>query len=158
VTPGRPAFVTGVLIFLAGGLLKPLRGSGNLLGERRSRRVVGGLSWFEMRKRAASLCRISKVMPPACPVDRRSMLTLRMIGRNDYSVREDGQPIGRIRYASERTPGIWLWPCCSGIEPSLLPRRRAPHLLPSPAYRERIETGAGTAAAERKFRGTGGTR
>jgi hypothetical protein len=20
-----------------------------------------------------------------------------------------GQPIGRIRYASERTPGIWLW-------------------------------------------------
>jgi hypothetical protein len=22
---------------------------------------------------------------------------------------EDGQPIGRIRYASERAPGIWLW-------------------------------------------------
>ena len=37
------------------------------------------------------------------------MLTMRMIGQNDYSVREDGQPIGRIRYASERTPGIWIW-------------------------------------------------
>ena len=37
------------------------------------------------------------------------MLTLRMIGQNDYSVREDGQSIGRIRYASGRTPGIWLW-------------------------------------------------
>jgi hypothetical protein len=37
------------------------------------------------------------------------MLTMRMIGQNDYSIREDGQPIGRIRYASERTPGIWLW-------------------------------------------------
>ena len=32
-----------------------------------------------------------------------------MIGQHDYSVREDGQPIGRIRFASERTPGIWLW-------------------------------------------------
>ena len=37
------------------------------------------------------------------------MLTMRMIGQNDYSVREDGQAIGRIRYASERTPGIWIW-------------------------------------------------
>jgi hypothetical protein len=37
------------------------------------------------------------------------MLTMRMIGQNDYSIREDGQPIGRIRYASERTPGVWLW-------------------------------------------------
>ena len=37
------------------------------------------------------------------------MLTLRMIGQNDYSVRENAQPIGRIHFASERTPGIWLW-------------------------------------------------
>jgi len=37
------------------------------------------------------------------------MLTLRMIGQNDYSIREDGQPIGCIRFASERTPGIWIW-------------------------------------------------
>jgi hypothetical protein len=37
------------------------------------------------------------------------MLTLRLIGVNDYSVFEDGQRIGRIRYAKERTPGIWLW-------------------------------------------------
>ena len=27
----------------------------------------------------------------------------------DYSVLEDGQRIGRIRYAEERIPGIWLW-------------------------------------------------
>jgi len=27
----------------------------------------------------------------------------------DYAVREDGQPIGRIRYAHERTTGIWIW-------------------------------------------------
>jgi hypothetical protein len=37
------------------------------------------------------------------------MLTMRTIGRHDYRIREDGQPIGRIRYARERTPGIWLW-------------------------------------------------
>jgi hypothetical protein len=36
-------------------------------------------------------------------------LTLRMIGVNDYAVHEDGQQIGRIRFASERNPGIWLW-------------------------------------------------
>jgi hypothetical protein len=32
-----------------------------------------------------------------------------MTGQNDYSIREDGQHIGRIRFASERTPGIWIW-------------------------------------------------
>ena len=37
------------------------------------------------------------------------MLTMRMIGPNDYRIREDGQPIGRIRFASERVPGVWLW-------------------------------------------------
>jgi hypothetical protein len=37
------------------------------------------------------------------------MLKLRSIGQNDYSVLEGDQLIGRIRYASERTPGVWLW-------------------------------------------------
>ena len=37
------------------------------------------------------------------------MLKLRRIGIRDYSVLEDGQRIGRIRLASERTPPIWLW-------------------------------------------------
>lgn len=37
------------------------------------------------------------------------MLTMRSIGQNDYEVRDCGQPIGRIRYARERTPGIWIW-------------------------------------------------
>jgi hypothetical protein len=36
-------------------------------------------------------------------------LTLRSIGIRDYRVSDDGQRIGRIRYASERTPGIWIW-------------------------------------------------
>ncbi|WP_338826756.1 hypothetical protein [Bradyrhizobium sp. 27S5] len=36
-------------------------------------------------------------------------LALRPIGKRDYSVLEDGQQIGRIRYASERSPGVWLW-------------------------------------------------
>lgn len=39
----------------------------------------------------------------------RVTLTLRSIGQNDYTVHESGQQIGRIRYASERTPGIWYW-------------------------------------------------
>jgi hypothetical protein len=37
------------------------------------------------------------------------MLALRPIGQNDYNVIEDGERIGRIRYAGERTPGVWLW-------------------------------------------------
>jgi hypothetical protein len=36
-------------------------------------------------------------------------LTLRLTGARDYSVFEDGQHIGRIRFASERSPGVWLW-------------------------------------------------
>ena len=37
------------------------------------------------------------------------MLTLRLIGPNDYSVFDDGQRIGRIRFASERNGGLWVW-------------------------------------------------
>ena len=37
------------------------------------------------------------------------MLTLRLIAPNDYTVLEDGQLIGRIRLARERTHPIWLW-------------------------------------------------
>jgi hypothetical protein len=37
------------------------------------------------------------------------MLSLRLIAPNDYSVLEDGQLIGRIRLARERSPSIWLW-------------------------------------------------
>jgi hypothetical protein len=38
-------------------------------------------------------------------------LRLRPIGANDYTVLEGSQRIGRIRYAKERTPGLWLWHC-----------------------------------------------
>ena len=37
------------------------------------------------------------------------MLKLRSIGIRDYSVFERGQRIGRIRFAGERMPGVWLW-------------------------------------------------
>jgi hypothetical protein len=37
------------------------------------------------------------------------MLKLRSIGINDYRVLDGGQRIGRIRFADERIPGIWLW-------------------------------------------------
>ncbi|MBR1290128.1 hypothetical protein [Bradyrhizobium ottawaense] len=39
------------------------------------------------------------------------MLTLRLIAPNDYTVHEDGQLIGRIRYTRERSPGLWMWTC-----------------------------------------------
>jgi hypothetical protein len=37
------------------------------------------------------------------------VLKLRTIGLNDYAVLEGGQRIGRIRFASERMPSVWLW-------------------------------------------------
>ena len=37
------------------------------------------------------------------------MLKLRPIGIRDYSVLEGHQRIGRIRFAGERQPGVWLW-------------------------------------------------
>ena len=36
-------------------------------------------------------------------------LKLRNIGDRDYLVLEGRQRVGRIRYASERNPGIWIW-------------------------------------------------
>ncbi len=40
---------------------------------------------------------------------RKNMLKLRSIGVRDYSVPEGEQRIGRIRFAGERIPGVWLW-------------------------------------------------
>ena len=37
------------------------------------------------------------------------MLKLRTIGMHDYRVLEGRQRIGRIRFADERKPGVWLW-------------------------------------------------
>ncbi|OKO67670.1 hypothetical protein AC629_42570 [Bradyrhizobium sp. NAS80.1] len=36
-------------------------------------------------------------------------LLLRSIGPRDYTVLEGEQRIGRIRWAKERSPGVWLW-------------------------------------------------
>ena len=40
---------------------------------------------------------------------RATMLKLRSIGIRDYSVLEGRQRIGRIRFAAERSPSIWIW-------------------------------------------------
>ncbi|MEY9185007.1 hypothetical protein ABIG06_006509 [Bradyrhizobium sp. USDA 326] len=37
------------------------------------------------------------------------MLRLRALDPDDYIVFEDGQMIGRIRLARERSPELWLW-------------------------------------------------
>ena len=37
------------------------------------------------------------------------MLKLRSIGTRDYSVYDDEQRIGRIRFADERMLCVWLW-------------------------------------------------
>jgi hypothetical protein len=37
------------------------------------------------------------------------MLKLRTIGIRDYRVLEGRQRIGRIRFADERMPDVWLW-------------------------------------------------
>ena len=39
----------------------------------------------------------------------RAMLKLRRIRLNDYNVIENDQRIGRIRYAVDRTPRVWIW-------------------------------------------------
>ena len=40
---------------------------------------------------------------------RGNMLKFRSIGLSDYSVLKGRQRIGRIRLATERIPGVWLW-------------------------------------------------
>jgi hypothetical protein len=37
------------------------------------------------------------------------MLKLRRIRLNDYNVIENDQRIGRIHYAVDRTPRVWVW-------------------------------------------------
>jgi hypothetical protein len=40
---------------------------------------------------------------------RPDLLKLRSLGQNDYRGLEGRQRIGRIRFANERTPGMWIW-------------------------------------------------
>ena len=47
------------------------------------------------------MCHVRDVLPPCSPCE--------WSATNDYSVFEDKRRIGRIRFASERTPPIWLW-------------------------------------------------
>lgn len=37
------------------------------------------------------------------------MLLLRPIGKDDYSVIDAGEAVGRIRLASERRGEVWMW-------------------------------------------------
>lgn len=36
-------------------------------------------------------------------------LVAHKIAKADYEVLDDGQPVGRIRRAIERTPTVWVW-------------------------------------------------
>ncbi len=36
-------------------------------------------------------------------------LSLRTIGGRDFTIFDDGQQVGRIRYAQERSPPRWIW-------------------------------------------------
>ena len=40
---------------------------------------------------------------------RPDLLKLRSLGDRDYSMLQGRQRIGRIRYASERWPPVWIW-------------------------------------------------
>jgi len=48
---------------------------------------------------------VSRTQPGA----RKNKLKLRSIGINDYSVLGGRQRIGRIRFADEHMPAVWLW-------------------------------------------------
>ncbi|WP_245471808.1 hypothetical protein [Bradyrhizobium nanningense] len=45
------------------------------------------------------------------------MLTLRLIDPDDGLVLEDGQPIGRVPYASDRSPGPRFWTVTLPVPP-----------------------------------------
>src|SRR4029077_11643769 len=53
------------------------------------------------------------------------MLKLRTIGIRDYRVLEGRQRIGRIRFADERIPPVWLWAVTIHL-PGRLPTGSAP--------------------------------
>ena len=40
---------------------------------------------------------------------RTELLKLRSIGTRDFSIFEGRQRIGRIRFAEELSPGVWMW-------------------------------------------------
>lgn len=65
----------------------------------------------------------------------QAMLTFRLIDPNDYTVHDDGQLIGRIRLARERTPSIWYGPspCRSPARRSATPSR---WMKPRPASKD----------------------
>jgi hypothetical protein len=50
-------------------------------------------------------------MPPCHVVisQEPALLKFRSIGLSDYAVLEGSNRIGRIRFADERRPGVWLW-------------------------------------------------
>lgn len=77
-----------------------------------------------------------------------SQLTLRLIAPNDYTVHDDGQLIGRIRYTRERSPGFWMWTCIVTLPGA--PFGGAPTLENAKArFKEAWETFKGKQSPER---------
>ena len=70
------------------------------------------------------------------------MLKLRSIGTRDYSVYDDEQRIGRIRFADERMLCVWLWSVTIHLTARVVfPERRASPLDLRPAlFRELLHS------------------
>jgi hypothetical protein len=64
------------------------------------------------------------------------MLTLRLIDPNDYTVFDDGYPVGRIRLARDRSPSDMVVDRHATTARSAL-RRRAPSMKPSKNSKQR---------------------
>lgn len=83
------------------------------------------------------------------------MLALRSIDKNDYAVIDDGNTIGRIRHAAERTNDIWMWNVTIPI-PDGVPYGNAGDLEPAKvAFREawlKFEAAAGPNSWRRRAR------
>ena len=81
------------------------------------------------------------------------MLKLRLIGIRDYSVLEDGQRIGRIRFAGERQPGGLALECRRSSD-----RPPADWLIEGPRHRQgRLQDGLGRAEGPDHARGSRGS-
>ena len=64
------------------------------------------------------------------------MLALRPIGKNDFAVIDEGNAVGRIRHAAERTNDVWMWNVTIPI-PGSVPYGIAVNLEPAKiAFRE----------------------
>ena len=101
--PRRLKWLIAILMTYYAGILE----FGQLLSPVATRRFwIGQLVPVACCARCCCMTPINEFMRRKA---RKNMLKLRSIGIRDYSVLEGQQRIGRIRFAGERMPGVWLW-------------------------------------------------